>query len=654
MLEALLLAFTQIFSGATPLYLMGGVLLGLVVGILPGFGGSVGLALLLPFVYGMDPTNGLALMIGVTSVVATSDTFPAVLIGVPGSVSSQATVQDGFPMAKRGEASRALAAGFTASLIGGLFGAVILTFMIQLARPIVLSFGTGEMLMLGVFGLSMVGVLAGSSILKGVIATLLGLVIGMIGLTPASNEYRMEFEVLYLSNGIPIMVVAISIFAIPEIVSLLRSSRAISDRAVLGRGWLTGMRDTIRHRWLVLRCSALGTLIGMLPGLGGSVVDWIAYAHAVQSSKDKSQFGKGDVRGVLAPESSNNAKEGGALVPTLIFGIPGSAATAILLGGMILLGVEPGIQMVSTNVEVIYTIIWSLALANIVGALLCVALAQPISRLTTIDFRLIAPFLIVLVMFAAYQSSRSWGDLVVAGLMGVLAVYMRRFGYPRPALMIGFVLAPGLETNFYQTVSFYGWDVFTRPLFLGLLAISLASAYGGYRMLRAQYASGDMPRFARTSGQLVMVALMALAPLFALWATADMHWRGNLFAQVVAVPMFVLCAVLAWRVWRGREGSPDLYDADHEVGRPFVGAPAWRQILWLVLLLGVAAIVGFWLAVGLFVFGFLVLRSDVESARAAMGAGAALLVLATLSYALRLDFPEGLIQETWRLPFPLS
>jgi TctA family transporter len=196
MIDIFMEALSTVASGQNMLYLSLGVCLGLVVGVLPGFGGAVGLALLLPFVYGMDPVSGVAMLIGVTSVVCTSDTFPAVLIGIPGSVSSQATVVDGFPMAKKGEAARALSAAFTASMFGGVFGAIVLTAAILIARPIVLAFGTGEMLMLAVLGISMVGVLTGQSVLKGLIAATVGLMIGMIGLAPATSEYRFEFQIL--------------------------------------------------------------------------------------------------------------------------------------------------------------------------------------------------------------------------------------------------------------------------------------------------------------------------------------------------------------------------------------------------------------------------------------------------------------------------
>ncbi len=628
--------------------------MGLLLGVLPGFGGSVGLALLLPFIFGLEQAQGIALMMGVASVVATSDTFPAVLIGVPGSVSSQATVEDGFPMAKKGQASRALAAGFTASLFGGLFGAIVLTGVIQAARPIVLAFGTGEMLMLGAFGLTMVGLLSGTSLVKGLLSAMLGLCIGMIGLTPASNEYRMEFELLYLSNGIPLMVIAISIFAIPEIIDLMRKNASVSEKAVLADGWLQGVRDVIKHKWLVLRCSVFGTLIGMLPGLGGSVVDWIAYAHAVQSSKDKESFGKGDVRGVVAPESANNAKEGGALVPTLIFGIPGSAATAILLGGLVLLGVQPGIEMVTREVDVVYTIIWSLALANVLGATLCVLLAQPIARLTTINFTLIAPFLIVFVFFAAFQSTDSWGDILVATMIGILAYFLRRYGYPRPALMIGFVLAMGVETNFYQTLQFYGWDLFTRPVFLTLVVITLFSIWGGWRMMHSQKLDEERVLFARTGAQLTMPLFFILAALFVLVTTSGLTFQGRLFPQVIAVPMLVLGLLLIWNVWKAPFGDPVLCDRDAPGGERRPQQRLETQLAWFVVLTLGSFVAGFWAAAGAFVFVFLKVKAQRSWLESAGGGLIILAILTLLAFAFNMEFPRGLFQEWFDLPFPLE
>jgi len=246
------------------------------------------------------------------------------------------------------------------------------------------------------------------------------------------------YDIPYLTDGIKLVIVGLGIFAVPEIVSLLRQDKSIAKDSTLGLGWTEGLKDWWRNIWLSVRCSVIGVIVGVIPGLGGSVVDWIAYGHAVQSTKDKSQFGSGEIRGVIGPESSNNAKEGGGLVPTLIFGIPGSASMAVFIGGLALLGFEAGPQLIQFNLELTYTIVWSLALANVIGAGLCIALSGGIARLTTIQFTLLAPFLLMMISFAAFQSRQSLGDLVALFAVSLIGIFLRRFDWSRPAFLIGF------------------------------------------------------------------------------------------------------------------------------------------------------------------------------------------------------------------------
>lgn len=361
-------------------YLAIGVLLGLSVGVFPGLGGIAGLSLMLPFMFGLEPIYGLALMIGLVAVVPTSDTFASVLMGIPGSSSSQATVLDGFPLAKQGQAARALSSAFASSLFGGLVGAIFLTFFILVARPIVLMFQSPELLMIAVFGISMVGILAGRVALKGLAAAGLGMMIAMIGEGPFNGQPRLaSYDYPYILDGLKLVIVGLGIFAIPEIVALLRKGDAINQKEGLGAGWLDGVKDWWNNRWLSIRCSLIGVAVGVIPGLGGAVVDWIAYGHAVQTTKKKERFGSGEIRGVIAPESANNAKEGGGLVPTLLFGIPGSGSMAIFIGALALLGqgeLEPGQQMLTDDLNITYAIVWMLALANVLGTILCIALLE--------------------------------------------------------------------------------------------------------------------------------------------------------------------------------------------------------------------------------------------------------------------------------------
>lgn len=310
-------------------FVLVGVAVGLIVGLIPGMGGLTGMAILLPFVYGMDPVAGIGMLIGMSAVTTTSDTFPAVLLGVPGSSAGQATIMDGYPLAKKGQASRALGAAFMSNMIGGVIGAVVLFFALWTARPLVLALGSPEFFMMALLGLSMVAVLSRASPLVGLTSGLLGMAVGVVGIAPAVYEIRYTFDVAYLFDGVSLPVFALGLFAFPEMLDLLIKNEAISKSAALAGSLVAGVRDAIKHRWLVVRSAALGVVLGILPGVGGSVVDWMAYGFTQQTSKNNESFGKGDIRGVIGVESASNAKDGGSLVPTLLFGIPGSGTGAM-------------------------------------------------------------------------------------------------------------------------------------------------------------------------------------------------------------------------------------------------------------------------------------------------------------------------------------
>jgi putative tricarboxylic transport membrane protein len=668
MLEALFSALATILSGPSLFFLILGVLIGLVVGVIPGFGGTVGLSLLLPFVFGMEPVSGIAMMMGLMSVVATSDTFPAVLIGVPGSVSAQATVMDGFPLAKKGQAARALSAAFFSSLFGGLFGAVILTAIIQIAKPIILAFGTGEMLMLAIFGISVVGTLTGSSIFKGLAAACLGMIVGCIGISPASSEYRLDFStmlevqnpmVMYLGGGIHLMVVAISIFAFPEIVELLRSNKAVSEKAELEKsGWLKGLKDFLKNKFLVLRCSFIGSFIGLIPGIGGSCIDWISYSHAKTTVKDNENFGNGDIRGVIGPESSSNSKEGGALVPTLLFGIPGSGGTAILMGGLILLGVDPGIQMIDTQLDLIYTIIWSLAVANIFGAIICVAMAKPISKLTTINFTVLAPFLISLILFAIFNSTRSWGDLIFATFIGVMAVFMKRYDYSRVALMIGFVLSDSIETYLYQTMQFYEFtELFTRPIFLVLILVSVFSIYSGIKIInkKDQLANQNSKLInAKTKSQWMFLLILAFIGVYTIFVTDHLQYLGKVFPISIGIFLSIFCSIIGAQMYFGNSGAKVFHDTENLIGQDPKIRSQWLTIFWFISPLFLSVFIGFYISIGLFVFIFLKKIAKKSLNFSLLSGLFVWIFLGIVSHFMVMDFPPGILQSYVELPWPLS
>lgn len=661
-IDTLLSALGALLSFQHLFYMLIGVSVGLVIGVIPGLGGIAGLSLLIPFLYGMNEISALAMLIGLVAVIPTSDTFSSVLMGIPGSSASQATVLDGFPLARQGQAARALSAAFISSMAGGIFGAIILTGFVVIARPLILSFGSAELFMLALFGLSMVAVLAGRSLAKGLAACCIGLIIGSIGGAPATGEFRMIFGFDYLYDGIPLVIIGLGFFAIPEIADLLRKNSAIASGSALGSGWFQGFRDWWGNLWLSMRCSGLGCIIGAIPGLGGSVVDWIAYGHAVQTVKKDPQFGKGDIRGVIAPESANNAMQGGALLPTMLFGIPGSGAMAVFLGGMVLLGIQPGPSMVGADLNITYSVIWSLALANVMGAGICLALAIPISRLTQIPFQRLAPFMIVLICFAAFQATRSLADLVALLCLGVLGVLMKRFGWPRPALLIGYVLAPQAETYLYQALQFNGWDFVFRPGVIVIAVMTLASIWFGLRNRIDEHGhvvpneddAPDVPSLRAHLPQITFAVAMAGALLTALNDALKHDFLGQVFPLSVSVVGLVMLAILIPQLVRGKAGHHSHFDAeltgDH-VGQPGIGS-LWGGLAWIAGLVGLTALIGFYAALLLFFPFFLIVRARAGLlATVLMTAGAAGIIL-ILAWALSLNFPSGMLQDAMDLPWP--
>jgi putative tricarboxylic transport membrane protein len=633
-----------------------GVGLGLAVGAFPGLGGIVGLSMVMPFLYGMDTISALATLVGLVAVIPTSDTFTSVLMGIPGSSASQATVLDGFPLAQQGQAARALSAAFCASLLGGLVGALILTVFVQIARPLILTFGSAELFMLALFGLSMVGVLSGRSLVKGLAACAIGLVAGTIGGAPATGEFRLTFGLDYFYDGLPLVVVGIGLFAFPEIVDLLRRDRPIAAGGELRGGWLEGFRDVVRNWGLCLRCASLGTLIGAIPGLGGTVVDWIAYGHVVQTAKDKSRFGKGDIRGVLAPESANNAKEGGGLVPTLLFGIPGSGAMAVFLGGLVLLGIEAGPAMVSSDLELTYTIIWSLALANVLGAGTCILLAKPIARLTTIPFNLLAPFMIMVVTFAAFQATRDLMDLVVLVGVGLIGIALKRFGWSRPAFLIGFVLAPQAEGYLNLAVQFYGWQMFARPGVMIIFAVAAVSIWLGSRGGITDTEPGADTADASASDrrpQLAFIAGVAATAVYAIVSSARLSPLGSMFPIGVAVAALALAGFLALRIGLGPADGPLNFDLEAERNDDELplGRRLWPNVGWFALLTAVTTLTGFVVATLVFFVVFLRVKATASWPLTVALTASAVGVLAMLNLVLLVELPYGLLTGLIDLPW---
>src|SRR6202030_3475933 len=383
------------------MFLFAGVCMGLTLGILPGIGGVAGTALLLPFTYGMDPTTAMGLLLGLGATTTTADPISAIVLGAPGHAASAATTLDGYPMTKRGEGGRALGASYMSAMIGGLFGAVLRGVTLPVVRPLILFIGSPELLALAVFGISMVAVLSGNAPLRGLTCACFGMMLAMIGTDPQTGTLRWTLDSIYLWEGLPLVPMTLGVFALPELCDLLVGRTAVvqSKQLVSTRdGLLLGARDCITHWFLVLRCAWIGSVMGAIPGIGASVIDWISYGHALRSEKGAQEtFGTGDVRGVIAAESATNSREGGALVPTVVFGVPSSAGMAILLGAFLMHGLNPGPDMLTKNLNVTYSMVWSIAIANLLGSGLCFAFSGQFAKLATLRYTLILPVVLCLV-----------------------------------------------------------------------------------------------------------------------------------------------------------------------------------------------------------------------------------------------------------------
>ena len=478
MLEAAINGLLGVLTPESLAFMTLGVLIGSLVGFLPGIGGPSTLAIMLPFVMTMkDPYLVIAILVGMDAVGNTASAIPAILISVPGSIGSAATILDGYPMAKKGQAARALSASFIASLLGGFVGPLALLAALPLLRPLVLAFGSPEFFVLTLWGVTMVGVLSGNAPIRGLLAGIMGVLLATVGLDPKSGVERFAFDQAYLWEGISLVIVALGLFGVPECIDLASRKTSISETQEFGGGFWEGIKDGFRYWWLTLRCSAIGAWVGFLPGLGSSVADWFAYAHAVQTEKNKENFGKGDIRGVIASESANNAKEGGGYIPTIAFGIPGSTSTALILTAFIAVGIQPGPDMLTKQLDLTFAIIWTLALANVIAVALCMLLIKPLAKACFYPFYTVVPLIIVFVFIGAFAANFSSYDLVALMVFSLLGFMMRRHGWPRPPLLLGIVLGSKMELYLWLSTARYGLEWLLRPGVILLFLLVAASLF---------------------------------------------------------------------------------------------------------------------------------------------------------------------------------
>lgn len=597
-------------------YLLLGITLGLYFGAVPGLSGLSGMAILLPFTFGMDPVSAFSFLLGMYAVTTTSDSVTAILIGVPGTAAAQATVLDGYPMAKRGEASRAFGAAFTCSAIGGVFGAIMMGLSIPIIQPVVLSFAKPEFFMLGLLGLTMVGALSGRSILKGLAAAALGLLLSQIGYAEQIAIPRYWLGFTYMLDGLPLVPVVLGLFAVPELVTLAVRERAISDipRTKVSGGLRTGMRDALIHRWLLLRSSVIGVYIGMLPALGSTIADWVAYGHAVQSAKDKSQFGKGDVRGVIAPEAANNSVKGGELIPTVSFGIPGSAPMAILLGAFLIQGLTPGPEMLTTKLDITFSMVWSLVFANIAAAILLMMWANQLQRIIFIPAHVVVPAIALFVFMGSWTAANNIGDWISLIIFGAIGVTMKQAGWPRPPLVLGYILGRIMENSLQLSIKAYGPIAWLgRPVCIGIAIVIVITLWFAVRshMRRGKGDKIPVTSDADEANPRLSFIFSALVLTVLTYAIIESFWWPDivrLFPLVIAIPGVLLAAAALWQDRQEVRAAVGAHDeatfGPLGLSREFVRA-TWF-FTWLLGVLGLTILFGQHFALPAFITLYLV------------------------------------------------
>ncbi len=485
-------ALSQILNLQYMLYILLGVTLGNIIGVVPGIAGNFTLAILIPFIFWMDPVLAIAFLEGAHASTATGGAVTSILVNVPGDAANSATCIDGFPMTKRGEGGRAVGASAMASGVGGVIGGVVLFLALPIVRPLVLALGPAEIFGLVMFGISMIAYVGEGPTGKALLSGLIGMALSFIGDDPSTGVIRFSFGSLMLQDGLQLVPVVIGMFAFSEMLGLIKDKKGIVDieiqKASFAQVW-QGCVDCFDHWWLTVRTSLIGTFVGIIPGMGGTVASFIAYGHAVQTEPNKETFGTGRVEGVIAPEAANNSKEGGQLIPTIAFGIPNSSGMALLLGALMIIGLTPGPKMLTSELPMTLVIVWTLVIGNIFAAIQVILMANPLAHIAALRPSIIVPAVLAVSALGAYAENNDFSSVVIACGFGVVGYVMRKYKFSRATLVIGLVLGNLAEKNYNLSMELFGASFVTRPIaaviLLAVAAVLIWSFTGGRKRKEA-------------------------------------------------------------------------------------------------------------------------------------------------------------------------
>jgi len=479
-MEVFLESLLGVLNFNTLLLLVLGVICGISIGVLPGLTATMGVALLLPITFGMEPLPGILLLIGVYFGAVYGGSITAILINTPGTPASAATALDGYPMTQKGEAHKALTIATLSTAIGGILSVIVLILLSPQLAGFALQFSAPETFALALFGISIISSLTGKSFAKGMVAGLLGLFIATVGLDPIGGLQRFTFGSENLNNGINLIPVMIGLFAAAE------AFRSVEN--LFSKQNVDVVLKKVKLKWqefktliaTILRSAGIGTFVGMIPGAGADITAFIAYNEAKRFSKDKSNFGKGEIKGVAAPEAANSSLTGGAMIPMLTLGIPGDAVTAVLLGALVVQGLQPGPMLFEQNSVLVYGLFIGMLIANILVLVLGLYSIKFFTKILLIPRAILTPAILMLCAIGAYSLGNNYFDVIIMLFSGVIGYFLLKNDFPASPLILGLILGPIMESNFRRALVMSQGDFsifITRPITVTLLIFAFMTLF---------------------------------------------------------------------------------------------------------------------------------------------------------------------------------
>ena len=554
MTEGIVNGLFQALEGWNLLLIIFGTLLGIIFGSMPGLTATMGLALLVPFTFGMEPAAGLIMLAGIYVGAMYADAIPAILINTPGTPAAIATTFDGFPLAQKGKAQEALVTAAFASFIGSIVANIVLATLAEPLAELSLKFGPPEYFWIGIFGLTIISVLSSGSMLKGYLTGLLGLILSAVGMASLSGDVRLTFGFPELQSGISLAGALIGFFCLPEILSTIIGKGQQTYTGEKIRPSMKILFDTIfaliKMPFLLLRSALIGLVVGIAPGAGGNIASMVSYSEATRWDKNPEEFGKGTIRGVAASEAANSAMAPGSLIPLLTLGIPGSPPAAIILGALMLHGMQPGVELFSTYGGITYTFMMGLFVAAFAVLIFGCLGSFLFSRLITIPAKSLAPVILLMTVLGSYAVRNNLLDVWVMLLFGGVGFFLNKLSYHPAPLVLGFILGPYIEEGLVQSTMIGGAKgsvvlyMISSPISIVLIGLCVITALWPIlfrnRIPKNQATEDQKTHDGSINADVVMGCISLCITAIVAWSIRDLSFYGVLFVNFCVVCTAIL------------------------------------------------------------------------------------------------------------------